>query len=341
MSVLQSETLSMLTGIFEAARLSPARTAAQSNVLPLTVISGFLGAGKTTLLNRLLSEPQGRRLAVLVNDFGNINIDAALIKSRSEDAISLANGCACCTVAGDLTRALIKLSDSPEPPDAIILEASGLADPRGIAQVALANPALYLDGVLTLVDGETFEERHNDPDLASIFSAQLSAADIIVLNKVDLLGTRGRAVRDHLQELAGKRPVLEVAHADVPADVVLGVRTQQSVAMACLPDEDHSSVFRSWSRVWSNPLGKERLTNALEQLPADIIRAKGIFHFSDNPSQRFIYQRVGPRWKLTPDDAPRVAAPGVSQESSLVVIGPSSKFDVDFVSERFTDGALA
>ena len=103
------------------------------------------------------------RLAVLVNDFGRINIDAELIRSRSENAISLTNGCACCTVAGDLTKALLRLVQDPEPPEAIVLEASGLADPRGIAQVALANPALRLDGVLTVVDAETLLYRLDDP----------------------------------------------------------------------------------------------------------------------------------------------------------------------------------
>lgn len=335
MSVLRNETLSMLTGIFEAARLIPVNKSEKSDVLPLTVISGFLGAGKTTLLNRLLSEPQGRRLAVLVNDFGSINIDAALIKTRREDAISLTNGCACCTVAGDLTKALIKLSESAEPPDAIILEASGVADPRGIAQVALANPALYLDGVLTLVDGETFQRRKNDPDLVSLFSAQLSAADIIVLNKADLLGAGDDGVRHDLSELAGARPVLEVAYADVPLDVVLGIRTQQSFAMTCLPDDDHSSAFRSWSRSWPVPLDRNRLTAALDRLPADTLRAKGIFHFSDNPQQRFIYQRVGSRWKLTAADVS-----GELCQSSLVVIGASSKLDDNLISECFRDEAL-
>lgn len=332
MNGLPNETLSMLNGIFEAARLLPAR-AAKRDVLPLTIISGFLGAGKTTLLNNLLSDPQGRQLAVLVNDFGSINVDAALIKARNDAAISLTNGCVCCTVAGDLTKALMRLADSPNPPDAIILEASGLADPRGIAQVALTNPALYLDGVLTVVDGDTFEDRHDDPDFASIFSAQLSAADIIVLNKIDLLDEeRGGAVRAHLRESNDRRPVLEVTHAKVPADVILGVRTQRSIAIACLPDEDHGSAFQSWSRVWSAPLEKDRLIRALERLPTDIVRGKGIFHFSNNPFERFVYQRVGQRWKLTPDVA-RDAIP----ESSLVVIGVSSKFDADAVAACFDE----
>src|SRR4051812_48870754 len=177
----------MLSGVLQAAQMIPQSQRAAAGSLPLTVIGGFLGAGKTTLLNNLLTQPHGRKIAVLVNDFGRINIDAALIRSRTEDMISLANGCACCSLAGDLTRTLIELAQREEPPDAIVLEASGLADPRGIAQVALANPALRLDGVLAVVDAETLAERAEDPAGGATFGAQLSAADLVVLNKLDLL----------------------------------------------------------------------------------------------------------------------------------------------------------
>jgi len=145
----------LLTGLMDAARIIPARLKAKDNSLPLTILAGFLGAGKTTLVNRLLSAPEGRRIVVLVNDFGSLDIDARLISSRSPGTISLANGCACCTVAGDLSRALVELAQRSDPPDAILLEASGLADPLGIAQVALANPAVRLDGIVTMIDAET------------------------------------------------------------------------------------------------------------------------------------------------------------------------------------------
>jgi len=213
------ETLSMLMGIFEAARIVP-RTA-PSRVLPLTIVSGFLGAGKTTLVNRLLSEPGGRRIAVLVNDFASVNIDEELIRFQSGDTIGLTNGCACCAINGDLVNAVQRLVQRDDPPDAVVLEASGVADPRGIAQVALANPGVGLDAIVTLVDAETFEDRLRDARTRTTLVSQVSAADIIVINKIDLVRARRDETRQAIQSIAPGRILLETTHGSVPADVVL------------------------------------------------------------------------------------------------------------------------
>ena len=175
----------MLSGLMEAGRIMPGRLRARDNSIPLTILSGFLGAGKTTLVNRLLANPEGRRIVVIVNDFGSIDIDAQLIRARTASTISLANGCACCTVAGDLTRTLVDIAQSSEPADAVLLEASGLADPSGIAQVALANPAMRLDGVVTLVDAETFARLSDDADVGALLASQIATADLVILNKID------------------------------------------------------------------------------------------------------------------------------------------------------------
>jgi G3E family GTPase len=326
-----SETLAMLNGIFEAARLIPAQSETTNRSLPLTVISGFLGAGKTTLVNRLLTEPHGRRIAVLVNDFGAVNIDEELIRSRSEDTIGLANGCACCSVAGDLTKALLRLLQRPDPPDAIVLEASGLADPHGIAQVALANPAIRLDGVLTLVDGETFLERTGDPETLPTVTAQLMAADLVVLNKLDVMKDDRELIRARLRKFVGERTIFETVRADVPVDVVLGVNARQPSRFQCAT-EGHADSFRSWARSWDGPLDREHMMAALGQLPSHVVRAKGVFHFASEPASRTVYQRVGRRESWETEAA-------MPSRSHLVVISSSADWNEGAVARYFDDAA--
>lgn len=294
------EAWQALAGFLQASKAVPEAQRAAPGSLPLTVIAGFLGAGKTTLVNRLLGEPHGQRLAVLVNDFGRINIDAALIRSRSEDTIELANGCACCSVAGDLARAIVQLAQREEPPDAIVVEASGLADPRGIAQVALANPALRLDGIVALVDAETLHEQSSDRDCARMFLAQLDAADVVILNKCDLVGTAAALeARAWLEARAPGRPVVEARHADVPLDVVLGIASERPASAAAI-DPRHAQAFESMSIAVDRPLDRARLRELLGSLPAGVLRAKGILWIADDPNRRAAYQRVGRRWGWTP-----------------------------------------
>ncbi len=318
----QAEAWAMLSGLIEAARIIPPALRAAPGTLPLVVISGFLGAGKTTLLNRLLTEPHGRRLAVLVNDFGRIDVDAALIRAAGEDAIALPNGCVCCSVAGDLTRTLVQLAQRAEPPEAIVLEASGLADPHGIAQVALANPALRLDGVLTVVDAETVGRHAADPDCHDTFLAQLAAADLLLLSKTDLVDEAGRAgAAEQLGRLAPGRPVLTVEHGSVPVDVVLGLggRARPSWPAAT---SGHADPFRSWEGESLVPLDRARVEAMVASLPPGVLRAKGFLCLSEDPGVRALLQKVGPRWSLRPagtwTEAPR---------SAVVVIGTAGAID--------------
>ena len=164
--------------------------------LPLTVIGGFLGAGKTTLLNRWLRHAGGQRLAVLVNDFGALNIDAALVAANSGDPVALvelSNGCVCCQIGDDLSGALIRVLESPERFDAVVIEASGVSDPWRIAQLGRADPGLALDGVIVLVDASVAPAQWRDPLLTDTVERQLRAADLIVVNKVDLTAADERS----------------------------------------------------------------------------------------------------------------------------------------------------
>jgi G3E family GTPase len=326
-----TQTWEMLSGILQAAQMIPQSQRAPDESLPLTVIGGFLGAGKTTLLNRLLTQPHGRKIAVLVNDFGRINIDAALIRSQTEDMISLTNGCACCSVAGDLTRTLIQLAQRTEPPDAIVLEASGLADPRGIAQVALANPALRLDGVLAVVDAETLAERAADPEGGPTFNAQISAADLIVLNKLDLLeDSARRQARAWMKARAPGKPIVDAMQADVPAEVVLGINTDRDVLAEPPAGAGHADSYRSWSATSAGRINSERFRAMMHALPTAVLRAKGILWLSDDPDHLTIFQRVGPRssYRAAEWNAEKPA-------SSLVIIGPAGAIDPDALTREF------
>lgn len=322
------ETLSMLMGIFEAARVVP--RAAPSHVLPLTIISGFLGAGKTTLVNRLLSDPEGRRIAVLVNDFASVNIDEELIRFQSGDTIGLTNGCACCSINGDLVTAIQRLVQRDDPPDAVVLEASGVADPRGIAQVGLANPAIRLDAIVTLVDSETFTERLQDERTRATLISQVSAADIIAINKIDLVQANKGEIRSAIESIAPRRILLETSHGNIPTDVVLGTKSRSSSMFSCAP-ADHVAGFSSTTRTWNVLLDRDSILRTLRDLPPYVIRAKGTFSFRGEEAKKYIYQRVGQReaLELSPE------LPGAETESQVVLIGFSDSWNDDEMSSLF------
>src|SRR6185295_18755166 len=170
--------------------------------IPLTVIGGYLGAGKTTLLNQLLRHNAGRRLAVVVNDFGSINIDAALITAHDGETMSLANGCICCTLANGFLTTLTQLKARPDPPEQIIVEASGVADTLKIGQYGHM-PGFRLDGIIVLADAETVRRRSRDRYVGRTVIRQLQGADFLILTKPDLVGDADRnAVRAWLQQAA-------------------------------------------------------------------------------------------------------------------------------------------
>lgn len=293
------ETWRMLAGIIEAARLVPEELRAPPRSLPLTVLGGFLGAGKTTLVNHLLTRSHGLRLAVLVNDFGRINIDASLVRMRTADTIALTNGCACCSVAGDLTRALIAVTQRDDPPDAVVLEASGIADPRSLAQIALSNPALRLDGLVTLVDAETLFAHDADADYGTLFRAQIDAADLVVLNKRDLVAPgHFEAARAWLASRAPARPVVSATHADVPVEVLLGVDSARGLSERPA-DRTHEPRFRSRVIESEQPLEPAALLTMVDATQGEVLRAKGIVWLVDRPERRTVYQRVGRRQSFT------------------------------------------
>jgi G3E family GTPase len=282
--------------------------------IPVTLVSGFLGAGKTTLLNRILNSDHGLRMAVMVNDFGAINIDSQLIVSQTQTTVSLANGCICCTVESDLIEQLGRLLDDRQNrPEYIVIEASGVSNPGKIANT-LRYPqfreALAIDSILTVVDAEQFESLEGE--MAQLAMEQLDVADIIVLNKVD------RVSREQLEALKSRwlypnARLLECEYGEVPLELVLGVGLSQGgwsfrpVAAGQSPvlnparEEDHAAIFDTWSFSSDRPLSLKALRQALAALPTDIYRAKGVCQIAEAPGKRCILHLVGSRNEIKPE----------------------------------------
>src|SRR5450631_2715203 len=192
-----------------------------TDAIPLTVIGGFLGAGKTTLLNRLLRGATGRRFAVMVNDFGALDIDGRLVADHGGDTIALANGCLCCTIGDSLVTALLSLLERPDRFDHIVVETSGVADPGRIADLAVLEPRLSRDGVIVVVDAAEVCARAADRRVGDTIIRQLAAADLLVLNKTDL--ACDLAVLRGWLSTHSVAPLLEARHADVPLDLLFGL----------------------------------------------------------------------------------------------------------------------
>jgi G3E family GTPase len=275
--------------------------------IPFTVIGGFLGAGKTTLLNRLLAGVEGRRFAVLVNDFGALDIDGKLIARHGGDTIALANGCVCCTIGDSLVETVLKLLDRPERVDHIVVEASGVADPGRIADLGVLDERLSRDGVVVVADAGQVRERAADKRVGDTVRRQIEAADLIVLNKIDLADDLA-AMRCWLSTHS-TAPVLEAQHAEVPLDLLFGL-DRRGVSGRPTP----ANSFRSWSYSWPEPVDRAALLEVLQD--AAVLRGKGIVRFRDSADRRSVVHQVGKRIDIT-DAGPW----SDTDESQLVLLG--------------------
>jgi G3E family GTPase len=318
----------------------------QRDPIDLTVIGGFLGAGKTTLLNRLLRDAGDRRLAVLVNDFGAINIDAELVAARDGAMVRLENGCICCSVGGDFIGALALLRDGDDPPEHVVVEASGVADPGAIAVLG-DMPGYRRDAAVVVADAETVRARAEHEATRHQIVGQLRAADLLVLNKTDLVGPEElEGTRAWLREVAGpSTAIVETAFGELGADVVLGAKpTARPAADEHDHDHDHDHdghhghhhpAFESWSWSGPQPISGSGLVEAIKALPDGIVRAKGLLHLREDPANRYVMQVVGRRFSIEADRPWGDAEPG----SQIVVIGLPGTVEADALAS--TIGALA
>lgn len=279
--------------------------------IPLTILGGFLGAGKTTALNGLLARTT-RRIAVLVNDFGAVNIDAALIETRQSGMVSLTNGCVCCALGPDLGEAILRLVARDPAPEQIVIEASGVSDPWRIAQLARLEAKVSLDAVLVLVDATRFPALLADRWLADTLTRQIARADLVLLTHGDVARPEEiTATRDALRHLRPNLPVAIMPMEGMPLLMLGAHRDPASRFLAEVPDDSHG--FRSLAWVPPGPLDRGGLLAALDALPDSVLRVKGFCRLAPDGDWHLL-QRAGRRATLEP-------WPGEPPAECLVLIG--------------------
>ena len=272
---------------------------------PVTVIGGYLGAGKTTLINRLLRHADGTRIAVLVNEFGALPIDADLIKQTGDNVIAIAGGCICCAFGDNLIGALNDLAQIDPAPEHIVIEASGVAIPASLAATITLLSAFGLSGVVVLADAETVRRMSDDPYLGDTILRQLQDADLVVLTKADLVSEgEARAVAGWLEGVCGHANIIPSRNGALPNALVLGPQMRDAPPRP-LPHGD--SAFDSVVLTPKWPTDPAQLARALAEDHNGVVRAKGFV--MDTAGQRHALQLVGARWDVS--SAAKAGAVGV------------------------------
>ncbi len=346
--------------------MSDATPQTSQDKIPVTVLTGYLGAGKTTLLNRILSEPHGKKYAVIVNEFGEIGIDNDLVVGADEEVFEMNNGCICCTVRGDLIRIIDGLMRRKGKFDAIIVETTGLADPAPVAQTFFVDENVgskaKLDAVVTVADAMWLRDRLRDAPEAK---NQIAFADVILLNKTDLVSEGElREVEARIRGINPYATLHRTQRAQIPLDAVLGrnafdLERILEIEPAFLDvgddghDHDHhhdhdghhhshgglkhyhDEEMQSISLKIDTPLDPDKffpfIQNLVQAEGPNILRCKGIVSLKDDP-RRFVFQGVH---MMLDGDHQREWKPGEERTSRVVFIGrnlPEDKIRKGFES---------
>jgi G3E family GTPase len=319
-------------------------TAEISNTVPVTVLTGYLGAGKTTLLNRILTHEHGLKVAVIVNEFGEIGIDNQLVIDADEEIFEMNNGCICCTVRGDLIRIIGNLMKRRHKFDHLVIETTGLADPAPVIQTFFVDEdmreKLSLDAVVTVVDAKHISQ-HWDADEAV---EQIAFADIVLLNKTDLVTpTELEELEKRIRGMNAIAKIYRTQNSELSMDALLGVKAFDldnalQIEPGFLEEEhehEHDETVTSVALVEQGAIDGEKLNTWMSKLlqtqGPDIFRMKGILNIAGE-DDRFVFQGVHMLFEGKPD---RPWKDSETRKNELVFIGRNldeGKLKADFLA---------
>jgi len=307
--------------------------------IPVTVIGGFLGAGKTTFVNHLLRNG-GPRTAVLVNDFGAVNIDATLIESHDGTTMTLTNGCICCSIGTGFIDTMCRVLDAAVPFERIVIEASGVGDPWKIAEIALIEPSLRLDRVIVLADASRIVQLIEDARVGDTVRGQFERCDVVLLSKTDLVdAVTLAAARAAVVALRPGLRIIETTQASLPTLAALDAGRAATGAFRAEDAHaaiDHGAEFRSWAYRRDGAFDRGRFAGAVERLPPQLLRLKGSCRLVGEDGVA-VFQMVDKVWTLSagrPDPA--------EPEPGIVLVGVgTADLPPPAVLDAILDRALA